>query len=520
MKLPFASQQNNLSSPEVKHQIISGGVGGGGTGRYEPKSVLDICRSLPGKTSEFDSGDHNSIVLSSSEDPLRLDNYEHGIVNQFEEWDSLMKELGLNDDSAKSAYLPELPDLPPIQSEVTAPTMSLFLNPDFENPNTNTNPNSLDFTNQYNIDNRTGFDFVDDIIRIAECFETQSLHLAQVILARLNQRLPSPNGKPLQRAAFYFKEAIQSLISGSTRLTQSSSSSEIVQTIKAYKTFITVSPIPMFSSFTANQAILEAVDGAMIIHVIDFDIGIGGHWASFMKEISEKSESRKVNSPAFRITAVVPEEYETESRLIRDNLRQFARDLKLRFDIDFISVRTFESLSFKSIKFMDGEKTAVLLTPTIFQRIGTGFINDLRRLSPQVVVHVDGEGLTGDGTSSFRQSVIEGLELYSTILESLEAANVGIGVGAGDWLRKIEICVLLPKIIAAMGAAGRHVTPWREAFGRAGLRPVGQSQFADFQAECLLRRLQVRGFHVAKQQGEMMLCWHDRPLVATSAWKC
>ncbi|KAI3699434.1 hypothetical protein L2E82_43744 [Cichorium intybus] len=516
MKLPFASQQNNLSSPDVKHQIIGGGGGGGGTGRFEPKSVLDICRNLPGKTSEFDSVDHNSTVLSSSEDPLRLDNYEHGIVNQFEEWDSLMKELGLNDDSAKAAYLPELPDLPPIQSEVTAPTMSLFLNPEFENPNTN----PLDFSSQYNIDSRTGFDFVDDIIRIAECFETQSLQLAQVILARLNQRLPSPNGKALQRAAFYFKEALQSLITGSTRLTQPSSSSEIVQAIKAYKTFSTVSPIPMFSSFTANQAILEAVEGAIIIHVIDFDIGIGGHWASFMKEIAEKSESRKVNSPAFRITAVVPEEYETESRLIRDNLRQFARDLKLRFDIDFVSVRTFENLSFKAIKFMDGEKTAVLLTPTIFQRIGTGFINDLRRISPHVIVHVDGEGLLGGGTSYFRQAVIEGLELYSTILESLEAANVGIGVGGGDWIRKIEICVLLPKIIAAVGAAGRHVTPWREAFGRAGLRPVAQSQFADFQAECLLRRLQVRGFHVVKQQGELVLCWHDRPLVATSAWKC
>ncbi|CAH1413541.1 unnamed protein product [Lactuca virosa] len=491
MKLPFASQQNNLSSPEVKHQIISGGVGGGGTGRYEPKLVLDICRSLPGKTSEFDSGDHNSIVLSSSEDPLRSDNYEHGIVNQFEEWDSLMKELGLNDDSAKSAYLPELPDLPPIQSEVTAPTMSLFLNPDFENPNTNTNPNSLDFTNQYNIDNRTGFDFVDDIIRIAECFETQSLHLAQVILARLNQRLPSPNGKPLQRAAFYFKEAIQSLISGSSRLTQSSSSSEIVQTIKAYKTFIAVSPIPMFSSFTANQAILEVVDGAMIIHVIDFDIGIGGHWASFMKEISEKSESRKVNSPAFRITAVVPEEYETESRLIRDNLLHGRRE-------DCCSINS-NDLPTNRHWFHQRSPTNISSS------------NSSRRRR---------EGLTGDGTSSFRQSVIEGLELYSTILESLEAANVGIGVGAGDWLRKIEICVLLPKIIAAVGAAGRHVTPWREAFGRAGLRPVGQSQFADFQAECLLRRLQVRGFHVAKQQGEMVLCWHDRPLVATSAWKC
>ncbi|KAK1439122.1 hypothetical protein QVD17_04937 [Tagetes erecta] len=467
MKLPFASHQDNLSSPHnhIKQQIT-------------------------GKSSEFESVDRKSISLS--EDPLPLDNYE--IVNQFEEWDSLIGELGFHDDPAKSTYLSS------IQSDVIPPIMPLFLNSD-----------SDEFMTRYNIDNENRFDFVDELSQIAECFETQSLQLAHVILARLNQRLISPNGKPLQRAAFYFKEAIQDLLTGSTR--SSSSSSEIVQLITAYKIFSTVSPIPMFSNLTANQTILEAVEVATIVHVIDFDIGIGGHWASFMKEISEKSEFRKVNSPAFRITAVVPEEYETQSRLIRDNLFQFALDLNIRFEIDFVSVRTFENLSFKSIRFLNGEKIAVVLTPTIFRRFDAGFVNDLRRISPDVIVQVDGEGLI---TSLFRETVMNGVEFYSTIMESLEASNRD---GGGEWMRKIEMFVLFPKIIAMVEAAGRRVTPWREAFGGAGMRPVKQSRFADFQAECLLRRIQVRGFHVAKQQEEMVLCWHSRPLVATSAWR-
>lgn len=521
MKLPFASSQNNLSSTNVKQQVTGGG--GGASNRYEPKSVLDVRRSPPspitGKPSEFNSTDH--IVFSSSEDPLPLDNIEHGMIHQFEEWDSLMRELGLHDDSTKSAAYPlDLPELPPIHTEATAPPTALFFHSDFENLNPNLN--ALDFMTQdddeNNNNNGNGFDFVDELIRIAECFETRSIQLAQVIMARLNQRLRAPTGKALQRAAFYFKEALQSLLTGPTRMTQSSSSSEIVQSIKAYKTFSNVSPIPMFSDFTANQAMLEAVDGAMIVHVIDFDIGLGGRWASFMKEIAEKAESRKVHSPAVRITAVVSEEYETESKLIRDNLWQFARGLKLRFDIDFVSFRTFEYLSFKAIKFMDGEKTAVLLSSTVFHRIGAGFINDLRRISPQVIVVVDGEGLMGGEPSFFRQTVIDGLEFYSTLLESLEAANVG-GGGGSDWIRKIEMFVLLPKITAAVEASGRQAPSWREAFSRAGMRAMGMSQFADFQADCLLRRVQVRGFHVVKRQAEMVLCWHDRPLVATSAWR-
>ncbi|XP_023753478.1 scarecrow-like protein 15 [Lactuca sativa] len=497
MKFPFVSSQNNLSVDNI------------GGNRYEPKSVLDIRRSPPspltGNSSDFNSIGYYNTVLLSSEEQLPVDNFENGMINHREEWDSdsLMRELGLYDDSTKSAYPLDLPELPP------------FFQSDFESLNPNSNQNPFDLMSQR--DDGSEFDFRDELIRLADCFETQSFQLAQVILARLNQLLRSPTGKAFQRAAFYFKEAIQCLLTGSTRSFQTCNSYEIVQVIKAYKTFSIVSPIPMFSSFTANQAILDAVDGAMIVHVIDFDIGLGGQWASFLKAIAEKAEARKVNSPVVRITAVVPEEYELESRLIRDNLHQFSSDLKVRFDIDFVSIRTFEYLSFKAIKFVTGEKTAVLLSPTIFRRIGAGFINDLRQVSPHVVVYLDGE-LNGSGASFFRQTVINGLELYTTILESLEAANVGGGVTGGDWIRNIEMFVLLPKIITTVEDAGRHVTPWREAFGRAGMRPVGLSQFADFQAECLLRRVQIRGFHVAKQQGELVLCWHDRPLVATSAW--
>ncbi|MFS7954816.1 putative transcription factor GRAS family [Helianthus anomalus] len=537
MKLPFASSQNNINSPNIKQQVTSGGAGASAgivINRYEPNSVLDLRRSPPSPVSskplEFQPTSHNNnsnsnnniVVFSSSGDQLPLDDtIEHGMSHQFEEWDSLMKELGLHDDSSKSGYPLDLPELPPIHTEANIPATAMLLHSEFEN--LNPSANALDFMGQDDDDNNNsnsnnGFDYVDELIRIAECFETRSIQLAQVILTRLNQRLRVPNGKPLQRAAYYFKEALQSLLTGSTRLTQLSAPSDIIQAIKAYRTFSNVSPIPLFSDFTANQAMLEAVDGAMIVHVIDFDIGLGGHLASFMREIAEKAEARKVHSPAVRITAVVAEEFEVESKLIRDNLWQFARGLKLRFDIEFVSFRTFEYLSFKSIKFIDGEKTAVLLNSTIFYRIGAVFINDIHRIDPQVIVCVDGEGVMATEPSFFRQTVIDGLEFYSTVLESLEAANSG-GGGGGDWMRKIERFVLLPKITAAVEAAGRHAPTWREVFGRAGVRAVEMSQFAEFQAECLLRRVQVRGFHVAKRQAEMVLCWHDRPLVSTSAWR-
>ncbi|KAM7516276.1 hypothetical protein LguiA_005859 [Lonicera macranthoides] len=528
MKVPFTSPQNhnhlslNPKQANGNTTLQSSSTHAAVSLCYEPKSVLDV-RGSPSPTAaktDFSGVSDNIIASQYSDDPLQLEDH-------FEDWDSLMRELGLHDD-LNSALRSNTNNSqfnhcePQFQSEIQPSNLfdptTQFLPSDFalNDVSSNHELNSFELSNDPNWN--IGFEFVDELIRFAECFETNSVQLAHAVLARLNLRLRLPTGKPLQRAAFYFKEALQSLLTGSTRLTRSLSSSDVVQTIKAYRTFSNVSPIPMFSNFTANQAILEAVDGSMFVHVIDFDIGLGGHFASFMKEFADKALTRKTNPPVLRITAIVPEEYAIESRLIRDNLCQFARDLEIGFDIEFVSIRTFEYLYFKAIKFVEGEKTAVLLSPAIFRRIGVNFINDLRRMSPQVVVHVDSEGLIGGGTSPFRQTVIDGLEFYSTILESLEAANVG--GGGGDWIRKIETFVLLPKMFAAVEAAGRRVPPWREAFAAVGMRPVGLSQFAYFQAECLLRRVQVGGFHVAKRQAEMVLCWHDRALVATSAWRC
>lgn len=100
-----------------------------------------------------------------------------------------------------------------------------------------------------------------------------------------------------------------------------SSMEEIVQTITTFKGFSGISPIPMFSIFTTNQALLEALHGSSFMHVVDFEIGFGIQYASLMKEIAEKA----VVPPLLHITAVVPEECAAESRLIRENLDQFER---------------------------------------------------------------------------------------------------------------------------------------------------------------------------------------------------
>ncbi|KAJ4913893.1 Scarecrow-like protein 15 [Raphanus sativus] len=448
------------------------------------------------------------------------------------DWDSIMKELELDDDSTPNPLKTEFTTTESAIGPLYAVDSNLPGFPD------QIQPSDFDSSDVYPGQNQTsgyafnsldsvdngGFDFIEDLIRVVDCVESDELQLAQVILSRLNQRLRSPTGRPLQRAAFYFKEALGSLLTGSnrnqTRLL--SSWTEIVQKIRAVKEFSGISPIPLFSHFTANQAILDSLSSQQssspFVHVVDFDIGFGGQYASLMREIAEKS----ISSGFLRVTAVVAEECAVETRLVKENLTQFAAEMKIRFQIEFVLAKTFEMLSFKAIRFVDGERTVVLISPAIFRRLsGIGdFVNNLRRVSPKVVIFVDGEGWTEiAGAGSFRREFVAALEFYTMVLESLDAA-----APPGDLVKKIvEAFVLRPKIAAAVETAADRRNAgemtWREAFCGAGMRSIQLSQFAVFQAECLLEKAQVRGFHVAKRQEELVLCWHGRALVATSAWR-
>ncbi|CAI9758380.1 unnamed protein product [Fraxinus pennsylvanica] len=549
MKVPFSGNNHSQSlnsKPVVTttRTTTSPGSSAPTTSSYKPKSDLELCGSHSPVAKKVIPTCATANISTIRDDPLQLG--DHALNHHFEVWDSLMRELGLDDDSIPISkpisqlgthcdqQYSSIPEFPPVSSfgsstrfEPSEFSLLSDITTTYSTAPLSHNSNIIhpfdlsgEIQNLNNNNLNVGLAYVDELIRLAECFETNSLQLGQVSLARLNQQLRSPTGKPLQRAAFYFKEAFQSLLSGSTRQTHPASSSEIIQTIKAQKMFSGISPVPMFSSFTANQAVLEALEGSIHVHIIDFDIGLGNHWASFLTELADKAESGKATPAMLRITAIVPEEYAMESKLIKENLTQFACELNIRLDIDFVSISTFEYLSFKAIKLMDSENVAVLLSPAIFRHVGTGFLDDLRRVSPLVVMHVDGEGQMGFEAPSYRQTLIDGLDFYSSLFKSLEAANFkSSGGGRGDLIRRIETFLFLPKIMEAVEAASRRNTPWREALVTAGLRQVRLGQFADFQAECLLRRANIIGFHVAKQQEEMLLCWHNRPLVATSAWR-
>ncbi|XP_043719578.1 scarecrow-like protein 27 [Telopea speciosissima] len=361
---------------------------------------------------------------------------------------------------------------------------------------------------------------VDQLFKAAELVETGNSVHARGILARLNHQLPV--GKPLQRAAFYFKEALQLLLltnnTGSSPPQRNSTPFDVVLKIGSYKAFSEISPLLQFANFTCNQALLEALNGFDRVHIIDFDIGLGGQWASFMQELAV----RIGGAPTLKITAFAsPSSHDPlELVLTRENLTHFANDLGIAFELDIMILDSFDPASWSlALPITESEAIAVNLpigSASNHLSSVPSLLRFVKQLSPKIVVSVDRGCDRSD--LPFSQHFLSALHSYSFLLDSLDAVNVN-----SDAVRKIERFLFQPRIesiVLGRQRAPEKLPPWRSLFAQAGFTPLTFSNFTETQAECLVKRFQIRGFHVEKRQASLVLYWQRRELVSASAWRC
>ncbi|XP_020583979.1 scarecrow-like protein 6 [Phalaenopsis equestris] len=356
---------------------------------------------------------------------------------------------------------------------------------------------------------------VDVLYKAAELVEAGNFVGAHVILARLNHHLPSPIGKPLFRSAFYFKEALQFFVNSVNPQAATFSPLDAVIKLSAYKAFSEVSPIPQFTCFTATQALLEELGTANCIHIIDFDISFGGQWSSFLQELAQRRSPRIL---LLKITALVSPSafHPLELHLTRENLCRFAADLNIPFEIRFTNIEAFDPAEILALSAGTNESIAVNLPVDAWQ--GPSFPTLLRlvkQLLPKIVISVD-HGF-GRNDLPFSHHFLHALQSCAIFLDSIDAAGIDL-----DVVNKIEKFVLQPKIencINRHHCAAEKILPWPTQFESAGFKPVQFSSFTEMQAECLLKRLQVKGFHVEKRQASLYLHWKRGELASVSVWK-
>lgn len=387
------------------------------------------------------------------------------------------------------------------------------------------------FTGHHQNRNQQQQALFDQLLRAAEFVQLGNSGNACEILARLNHLL-SLDGNPALRSAFYLKESLSSLLlaegDGSIikrrPMTTATSSIDVILKISAYKDFSELSPILQFTNFTCIQTILEEFNGCDHIHIVDLDTGVGGHWASFLLELSQRSTTTTV-----RITAVVSSASDSHNKrrgegdpsieliLARDTLTHLAGRLKIPFEFNIMSIGAFNPAALLE----PGTSIAVNVPMSLTYTSPPIFLHLVNQLSPKIVVSVDTN--CDRSNLSFSQNFLHTLHSCTALLESLEAAGANRDVSM-----KIERLIVQPRIEDAIVTTHRRrheeaVTPWRTLFSLSGFAPVAFSKFTEAQAECVLKRFpttETRGFRVERRQSSLVLFWERSELASVSAWRC
>ncbi|KAF5772542.1 putative transcription factor GRAS family [Helianthus annuus] len=361
----------------------------------------------------------------------------------------------------------------------------------------------------------------DQLFAAAELTLSGNFSHAQGILARLNHQFasaPAPT-KPFQRAAFYFKEALQMQSQSSLNQNRVAPPFNGLFKMGAYKMLSEVSPIIQFMNFTSNQTILEALGDAKNIHIIDFNIGFGAQWASFIQELPTRNNGGGGGSGcSLKITAFAsPSTHNPiELGLMHENLSQFAQEIGISFELEVVN---FDSFDPRSFSISENETVAVNLpiwsASTHLSAIPS-ILHFVKQLSPRIVVSFDRGCERTD--LPFPHYLLQGLQYYELLLDSIDGANV-----VPDVSNKMERFLFQPQIERMVSGKLQFPEPmphWKSLFTAGGYSSVLFSNFAETQADCVVKRMQVQGFHIEKKQASLVLCWQNRELMTASAWKC
>ncbi|KAK7283999.1 hypothetical protein RIF29_13750 [Crotalaria pallida] len=373
-----------------------------------------------------------------------------------------------------------------------------------------------------------GVRLVHTLLACAEAVSQNNLSLAEALLHQIGFLALSQPGA-MRKVATYFAEALARRIYGLYPETPSPMNhhnnhqhrlSDMLQ-IHFYETC----PYLKFAHFTANQAILEAFQGKSRVHVIDFSMNQGMQWPALMQALA----LRPGGPPAFRLTGIGPPAIDNSDHLqeVGWKLAQLAETIHVEFEFRGFVANSLADLDASMLDLRQSESESVAVNSVfelhkLLARPGAveKVLSVVKQIKPEIVTVVEQEA--NHNGPGFLDRFTESLHYYSTMFDSLEGsttAETEEKVMSEMYLGK-QIC----NVVACEGVdrVERHETlnQWRTRFGSGGFEPVHLGSNAYKQASMLLALFAGGdGYRVEENNGCLMLGWHTRPLIATSAWR-
>ncbi|KAK6164098.1 hypothetical protein DH2020_000962 [Rehmannia glutinosa] len=414
------------------------------------------------------------------------------------------------------------------------------------------------------------------LVTCANHVASGSLENANIALDQMSH-LASPDGDTMQRIASYFSEALADRIlrtwPGVYKAFRSTRISVVSEETLVRKMFFEFLPFMKVAFIISNQAIIEAMEGEKMVHVIDLNASEPAQWCALIRDLSARPEG----PPYLRITGVHQQKEVLEK--MAQILTQEAEKLDLPFqfnpvvsklenlDIEKLRVKTGEALAVSSIMQLhtllapnnDFSKRSPFAPPmksigVNLQRIAQmnqntlgelfekdivngyspsndstssmpspsidSFLSALWGLSPKVMVVTEQD--SDHNGKNLMERLSEALYFYAALFDCLESA---LPRGSLERLKmeKMMLGEEIKNIIACEGVERkeRHekLEKWSQRFELAGFGNVPLSYYAMLQAKRLLQSFNCDGYRIKEENGCVVICWQDRPLFSVSAWR-
>uniref|UniRef100_A0A803PCG0 DELLA protein n=1 Tax=Cannabis sativa TaxID=3483 RepID=A0A803PCG0_CANSA len=399
------------------------------------------------------------------------------------------------------------------ESKRLKPSSETYTNDVVSNQNDNSTRSVILVDSQEN-----GIRLVHALMACAEAVQQNNFNIADALVKQINYLAMSQAGAMRKVATFFAQALARRIFRLYPENPLDHSLSEFLQ-MHFYETC----PYLKFAHFTANQAILEAFQGKKRVHVIDFSMNQGMQWPALMQALA----LRPGGPPAFRLTGIGPPAPDNSDHLqeVGWKLAQLAETIHVEFEYRGFVANSLADLDASMLELRPSEVESVAVNSVfelhkLLARPGAidKVLSVVKQMKPEIVTIVEQEA--NHNGPVFVDRFTEALHYYSTLFDSLE----GSVNGQDKIMSEVYLGKQIANVVACEGPdrVERHetLTQWRTRMESSGFSPAHLGSNAFKQASMLLALFAGGdGYRVEENNGCLMLGWHTRPLIATSAWQ-
>lgn len=398
------------------------------------------------------------------------------------------------------------------------------------------------------------------LVQCATAIEANDATLAQQILWVLNNIAP-PDGDSTQRLASAFLRALISRAakSGTCKMLAATvaSSSPAISTHKFSVTelasFVDLTPWHRFGFTAANSAILDAVEGFSIIHIVDLSLTHCMQIPTLIDAVS----SRLAGPPLIKLTVAgatedIPPMLDLSYDELGAKLVNFARSKNVNMEFRVIPSSCTDGFSsfieeIQSEQLVQGNNftnealvvnchmmlhyipEGTLSSISSFDAAGspnssyrTTFLKNLRGLDPTAVVLVDEDAdFTSNDMVSRLKSAFNYLWIpYDTMDTFLLRGRGGGGSKEREWYEG-DLCWKIENVVAQEGAKRvERAEPkgqWVQRMRNAGFRGVGFSEDGVAEVKGMLEE-HAAGWGLKREEEDLVLTWKGHNVVFANVW--